>query len=213
MFVIATTTSPEPSGWRKSVSAPHIGALVGIAGLVVAIVGAVIAYASFRGDEIERKKGALPPVSSPSPSPSPAPSSAQPSPSPSPSASTGPLRFTLAAEKVDARTVEVTPTSTGAARNGLTYWFVLEVSWNAENTDYYPRFELHGGDDPFLVTIPADAVTVGIARAGRVYAFDAQQTAAAKDRVERQKTRNGEDFFPEETGSPVSTAVRLPFGG
>jgi hypothetical protein len=109
--------------------------------------------------------------------------------------------------------VIATTTSPEPSGNGLTYWFVLAVSWGDGNTDYYPRFELQGGDDPFLVMIPGDAVTAGTTRAGRVYAFDAQQTAAAKDRVERQKTRNGEDFFPEETGNPVSAAVRLPFGG
>ncbi|WP_328470830.1 hypothetical protein OHA21_05555 [Actinoplanes sp. NBC_00393] len=207
VFSIAATTSPpsdppESSGWRRSVSAPHIGALVGMAGLGVAIISAFIGYASWRGDEKERQ-GAISGASSASPSPAGA--------SPSPSPPVGPLRFKLDSERVDAHTVEVTPTSTGAARKGLTYWFVVAVSWGDGNTDYYPRFELHGDDDPFLVTIPEDA-SADATRTGRVYAFNAQQTADAKIRVERQKTRDGEDFFPEDTGDPVSTAVPLPFG-
>ncbi|WP_433788797.1 hypothetical protein [Actinoplanes sp. CA-252034] len=184
-------------------SAPHIGSLVAIAGLVVAVVSALIAYLAWRGDERERQ-GAAPP--SPAASSPPAVSSRPSAPAPS----AGPLRFRLAADRVDARTVEVTPISTGAARPGLTYWFVLAVSWGDGNTDYYPRAELHGGDDPFLVTIPKDADDKAT-RAGRVYAFDARETEDARTRLERQKTRTGEDYFPEETGDPVSTAVPLPF--
>jgi hypothetical protein len=214
--------------------------LVGLIGLVLALLGVVIAFLSWRGDERDRSAKVVPatastaatahapPTASASTSASSLPSALAvangttaadgrtatsiPKPTPGRTKPVGvALSYRVKASSLDARTVKVTTTATGRPESGETYWFMLEINWGDGNTDYYPRRRLDDQAETFNISIPTDART-DVVRTGRVYALDAAQSADAEARLARQtSTASEDDFFAESTGRAVSNGERLPF--
>jgi hypothetical protein len=176
-----------------------VGNLINFIGLIVAIVGVLIAYLGLRGDGEVRTDPPTPSLTVPSTVPVipviPA---------------LEDLSYQLSAASVDSHTVKVTAKASGEPEPGLTYWFILEVNWGDGNIDYYPRRKLTGRSTSFDLTIPANANTTYV-RHGRVYGLNSAQSAEAEDRLTRQGATGVDDFFDEATGQPVSNAVRLPF--
>jgi hypothetical protein len=205
-----------------------LAGLVGLIGLVLALIGVVIAFLSWRGDERDRTARAAPargstpatasapPTASASTAASSLPSARTatsiPKPSPGPIKPVGVgLSYRVKASSLDARTVKVTTASTGHPESGEAYWFMLEINWGDGNTDYYPRRRLDDQAETFNISIPTDART-DVVRTGRVYALDAAQSADAEARLARQtSTASEDDFFAESTGRAVSNGERLPF--
>jgi hypothetical protein len=216
-----------------------IAGAVGLAGLLLTLVGVVIAFLSWQGDERERAIKPMPPTSIPTPtsaSPtvsanvgaSPVASGAAPVGVPDPveeiKRTTPPpgkptiktpavdaaLSYHLDSSSVAAHTVSVSTSPTGRAETGMTYWFMVEVDWGG-NIDYYPRRRLDARKSTFDVSIPSNADTK-YARTGRVYALTGEQAAQAQILLDRQTSPTGEDdFFAEQTGRSVSNGERLPF--
>ncbi|WP_250035652.1 hypothetical protein [Paractinoplanes maris] len=174
------------------------------AGVVLALIGVIIAYLAWRGDEGERRN-----VAGGDASPSIAPSNA--SGNASSSTPAGPLRYQLDAGSLDDRTVRVAATTSGAPEASTAYWFILEINWGDGNTDYYPRRDLKGDAATFDVTIPADAST-DVVRTGKVYALTPAQASQAQVYLDRQANPAADDdFFDNPPGEAKSAGVRLPF--
>jgi hypothetical protein len=212
-----------------------LAGLIGLVGLVLALIGVVIAFLSWRGDEQDRAANTPSTATAPATATVPATANAStmasastaaegttaterrtptsiPKPAARPAQSAGlALSYRLDATALGARTVKVTTTPTGRPESGETYWLILEVNWGDGNTDYYPRRRLGDQAEKFDVSIPADART-DVVRTGRVYALDAAQSADAEVRLGRQSsTTNEDDFFTEPTGKAVSDGERLVF--
>jgi hypothetical protein len=202
--VVAISVPSTPRGassWTRRINLGIFGnqsltGLVTVIGLVVAVVGVLIAYLDWQGNVAERKPGPVAPPTSPTTS------SAAPAED---------LSYRLDAAAVDAHTVKVTAKASGEPEPGLTYWFVLEVNWGDGNVDYYPRRMLTGKPATFEVPIPP-AADPKFPRQGRVYGLNKTQSAEAETKVELQRTTGKDDYFDNATGQEVSNATPLPYG-
>jgi len=213
-----------------------LAGLVGLIGLVLALIGVVIAFLSWRGDERDRTARVAPATASPAATGNAPPTAStsttasalvvatgttaaerrtatsipKPTPGPTKPISVA-LSYRVKASALDARTVKVTTAATGRPESGENYWFMLEINWGDGNTDYYPRRRLDDQAENFNISIPTDART-DVVRTGRIYALDAAQSADAEARLARQtSTASDDDFFAESTGRAVSNGERLPF--
>lgn len=209
VVAISASSTPPEAARRSRISLGILGeqsvtGVIGVLALMATITGVVIAYLDWQNNLANN------------PQPVPSSSSASPSlsPSPSPSASPTPLRdlnYQLSAKATGPRVVEVTANASGQPEDGLTYWFILEITWDDGNVDYYPRRKLTANSAAFDLTLPADAET-RFTRQGRVYAMDARESKEAQIRLDRQSGSKEDDFFGEATGKTVSNVVTLPFG-
>jgi hypothetical protein len=217
-----------------------IGLLTAV-GVLITLLGVIVAFVAWRGDEAGRRQGSAAggtpavasgpatastsgPATTSNSTPASAPTSVTGAPGTdvaepasatattrTPAART-PLQYQLTADKSGERMVHVNAVATGTPVSGLSYWFMLEINYGDGNIDYFPRVELNGRTQALDIDIPAGANTAFV-RIGRVYALSGSEAARARKlkALQDQGPSDAEDFFPERTGTSKSNGVRMPY--